>query len=48
MPRERVRRADGRRDWPAIRRAAEAAIRRGLRATMASAGAARAGKAVRR
>jgi hypothetical protein len=48
MPRERVRRADGRRDWPAIRRAAEAAIRRGLRATMIGAGAARAGKAVRR
>ena len=30
MPRRRVRRADGTRDWPAIRRAAEAAIRRSL------------------
>lgn len=28
MPRDRVRRTDGRRNWPAIRRAAEAAIRR--------------------
>lgn len=30
MPRRRVRRADGTRNWPAIRRAAEAAIRRSL------------------
>lgn len=30
MPRDRVRRADGTRNWPAIRRAAEAAIRRSL------------------
>lgn len=30
MPRDRVRRADGRRNWPAIRRAAEAAIRRSI------------------
>lgn len=28
MPRRRVRRADGKRNWPAIRAAAEAAIRR--------------------
>lgn len=28
MPRHRVRRADGTRNWPAIRRAAEVAIRR--------------------
>ena len=30
MPRSRVRRADGRRNWPAIRRTVEAAIRRGM------------------
>ncbi len=30
MPRDGVRRADGRRDWPAIRRAAAAMIRRSL------------------
>lgn len=30
MPAERVQLADGRRNWPAIRRAAEASIRRGL------------------
>ncbi|HZW17945.1 MAG TPA: hypothetical protein VFF71_03940 [Luteimonas sp.] len=30
MPRRRVRRADGTRNWPAIRRAAEAAIRQAL------------------
>jgi hypothetical protein len=30
MPRQRVRRADGSRNWPAIRRTAEAAIRRSL------------------
>lgn len=30
MPRTRVRRADGRRNWPAIRQVAEAAIRRSL------------------
>lgn len=28
MPRQRVRRADGKRNWPAIRHAVEAAIRR--------------------
>ena len=31
MPRDRIIGADGRRDWPAIRRAAETAIRRALR-----------------
>lgn len=30
MPRERVRRADGKRNWPAIRSAVETAIRSGL------------------
>jgi hypothetical protein len=42
MPRERVRRADGTRNWPAIRGVAEAAIRRSLRASPAGAGTARA------
>ncbi len=34
MPHRRVRRADGTRNWPAIRRAAEAAIRRSLATTL--------------
>lgn len=47
-PRDRVRRPDGSRDWPAIRRAAEAAIRRGLRAPAVQADAAHARKSARR
>ncbi|MDN5780471.1 MAG: hypothetical protein L0H23_00370 [Luteimonas sp.] len=36
MPRQGVRRADGTRNWPAIRRTAEAAIRRSLAAASQS------------